>query len=110
MDISLIIPVYNEEGNLRLLYQELKPPLDSLGEDYEIIFVDDGSNDNSPIILDDLAKKDKKIKVIHLDGNYGVTSTLSVGLSYAKGDFILTMDADLQYNCRELVRITQELK
>ncbi|MCM8827129.1 MAG: glycosyltransferase family 2 protein [Candidatus Omnitrophica bacterium] len=110
MDISLIIPVYNEEGNLRLLYQELKPPMDSLGKEYEIIFVDDGSNDNSPIILDDLAKKDKRVKVIHFDRNYGKTSALSLGFSYAKGDFILTMDADLQYDCRELVRIIQELK
>lgn len=110
MDISVIIPVYNEEGNLDLLYKELKSVMDSLEKDYEVIFIDDGSIDNSYDILDEIHKGDSRVDVIHFDKNYGMTSAINAGFRYAKGDFILTIDADLQYRTADLIRLFQELE
>ena len=110
MDISVIIPVFNEEGNLNELYKELKFVLEFSGRDYEIIFVNDGSIDNSSAILNDLAKNDGHVTVIHFERNYGMTSAVDAGFKCSCGDFILTIDADLQYRAEDLIKVFQELK
>jgi dolichol-phosphate mannosyltransferase len=110
MDISLIIPVFNEEGNLKVLYSEIKATMDSLGRTYEIIFVNDGSGDASASLLNEFASHDASIVVIHFDKNYGMTSALDAGFRKGAGKIILTMDADLQYRTADLIRIVQELQ
>ena len=95
MDISVIIPVYNEEKNVELLFNELKLILDSIGKEYEIIFVDDGSIDKTSEILKKIHSTDKKLRVIHFTKNFGKASALSAGFEFVKGEIIITLDAFL---------------
>jgi glycosyltransferase involved in cell wall biosynthesis len=94
--LSVVIPAYNEEENVPILYEKLKKVLDGLGQDYEIIFVDDGSTDGTYQRLKQLAEKDSRLKVIRFKRNYGQTAAMSAGFEHAKGDVIITLDADLQ--------------
>lgn len=92
--ISLVVPAYNEEKSLQLFYEAVKQVFVEL--DYECIFINDGSEDNSAEILENLANKDEKIKVCHLSRNFGQQASILCGLTYAKGDAVIVMDADLQ--------------
>ena len=96
VEISIVIPVYDEEENLKDLYAKLGEVLPSITESYEIIFVDDGSTDNSFNILKEINKKDEKVKAIKFRRNFGQTAAISAGFDYSKGDVIITMDGDLQ--------------
>lgn len=95
--LSIVIPVYNEEENLELLYKRLKNVLNGLGCNYEIIFVNDGSTDNSLEKLINLHKNDNNIKIIDFSRNFGKEIALTAGLDFSKGDVVITMDADLQH-------------
>lgn len=110
MDISLVIPVLNEAGNLKTIFREAKETLDSLGKAYEIIFIDDGSTDEGPLILDEFNAQDARVTVIHFDKNYGMTSALDAAIKHTTGKIILTIDADLQYMTADLVKIVEELQ
>lgn len=94
--LSIVVPVYNEAGSLEDLYSELTYVLKSLKKSYEIIFVDDGSDDNSFKILEQLHKKDSTVHVINLRRNFGQSAAFSAGFDHAAGEIIITMDADLQ--------------
>ncbi len=96
VEISIVIPVYNEEENLNELYAKLIAVLPSITESYEILFVDDSSTDNTFSILKEINEKDKRAKAIKFGRNFGQTAALSAGFDYAKGDVIITMDGDLQ--------------
>ncbi|MBN1223111.1 MAG: glycosyltransferase family 2 protein [Candidatus Aminicenantes bacterium] len=96
LDLSIVTPVFNEEENLRTLYEEIKAACDNLGKSYEIIFVDDGSKDGSYPLLLDIQKSDPTVKLIKLRRNFGQTAALAAGFDYAGGDIIITLDADLQ--------------
>lgn len=96
LDLSIIIPVFNEEENLPILYQEIKEALAPLQKSYEIIFIDDGSQDNSFAVLKKIQALDEGVKIIRLRRNFGQTAALSAGFDYARGKIIITMDADLQ--------------
>ncbi len=93
---SYIIPAFNEEKNVNIIYQRLINLIQKNNYDYEIIFVDDGSRDNTKLELAKLAKIDKNLKIISLSRNFGHQAALTAGLNYAKGDAIITMDCDLQ--------------
>ncbi len=108
--ISVVIPAYNEEENIPILYEKLKKVLDNLGEDYEIIFVDDGSTDGTYEILKEIAQKDKKVKVIRFRRNFGQTAAMYAGFEHAKGDIIITMDADLQNDPEDIPRLLEKMK
>ncbi len=108
--ISVVIPAYNEEENIPILYEKLKKVLDNLGEDYEIIFVDDGSTDRTYEILKEIAQKDKKVKVIRFRRNFGQTAAMYAGFEHAKGDVIITMDADLQNDPEDIPRLLEKMK
>ena len=97
MEISVVIPVYNEEGNVRILHSEIKKVMDSLGKKYEIMFVDDGSNDNT---FNELAKLNAK--TIKFRKNFGQTAALAAGFEHAKGNVIVTMDGDLQNDPKDI--------
>ncbi|KUK16864.1 glycosyltransferase family 2 protein [Thermococcus sibiricus] len=96
LDLSVVIPVFNEEENLLELYGKLKEVLERTGRSYEIIFVDDGSTDRSLEILKSIHEIDRRVKVIRFRKNFGQTAVLSAGFDHAKGKIIVTMDADLQ--------------
>lgn len=96
LSFSIIIPIYNEAKNIPDLYDELTAVLKDLEQSHEIIFVDDGSWDESYPILKQLQKKDPALKIIRLRRNFGQTAALAAGFDYAKGDIIITMDGDLQ--------------
>lgn len=108
--ISVVIPAYNEEENIPILYEKLKKVMESLKEDYEIIFVDDGSIDRTLEILKELAKKDRKVKVIRFRRNYGQTAAIYAGFEHAKGDVIITMDADLQNDPEDIPKLLEKMK
>jgi glycosyltransferase involved in cell wall biosynthesis len=93
---SVVIPLKDESQSLSILYHELKKALDKLCSPYELIFIDDGSTDNSFSILTKLQKEDKKIKIIKFRANFGKSHALSQGFHEAKGEIIITLDADLQ--------------
>lgn len=96
MDISVVIPVYNEEDSLDRLYSELKESLGRLDKAHEILFVDDGSRDRSLECLKRIRDADPAVKVISFRKNFGQTAALSAGFDHARGDIVITMDADLQ--------------
>lgn len=96
MSVSVVVPVFNERENIPRLYAALHPVLTALGRDYEILFVDDGSQDGSGVELQRLAAQDPCVKVVVFRRNFGQTAALNAGLHLASGDAIVTMDADLQ--------------
>jgi len=95
-DVSFVIPVYNEEKNLQVLYRELIAAGGTLRGSYEIIFVDDGSSDGSFPALREIQAGDPRVKIIRLRKNFGQTAALSAGFDHARGGIIITLDADLQ--------------
>lgn len=94
--ISIIIPCYNEEDSIPLIYNELKKVSNNIKYDFEFIFVNDGSIDNSLSVLKKLSAKDKQVKYIHFSRNFGKEAAMYAGLSKSKGDYVTIMDADLQ--------------
>ena len=95
--ISIVIPVFNEEENLREFYTRLTKVLSGLSYDYDIIFVDDGSRDTSSAILYDLSQTDEHVQAYLLSRNFGHQMALTCGLDHAEGDAVITMDGDLQH-------------
>ena len=94
--ISVIIPVLNEDDSLYELHSSLQNVFEKISSDYEILFIDDGSTDKSYQIMRDIYKKDKHVKIIKFRSHFGKSAALDAGFTHAKGDIIITMDADLQ--------------
>lgn len=107
--ISAVVPVFNEEESLELFYKELLSEIKNLDKDYEIIFIDDGSTDNSLSILKKLAEGNKKIRIFSFRRNQGKAEALTLGFRKAKGDYIVTLDADLQDRPSEIGKILKEI-
>src|SRR5262249_1653179 len=95
-ELSLFLPVLDEEENLREMHQKISAALDSLARSAEVIFVDDGSTDKSLKILKEVAAGDDRVRVISLRRNYGQTAAMSAGIDAARGEILIPMDADLQ--------------
>ena len=93
---SIIVPAYNEEKSLRFFYEAVTPLFSGLNEEYEIIFVNDGSMDGTKDILRELADKDKRVKVCNFSRNFGQQAALLCGMEHASGEAVIAMDADLQ--------------
>jgi glycosyltransferase involved in cell wall biosynthesis len=107
--LSIVIPLLNEEGNLKLLHQKLNDVLGGLGQPYEIIFVNDGSTDDSPEILTELFQTDPRVQVIHFRQNFGKTAALTAGFRHSRGDVVFTLDADLQDDPAEIPAMLDKL-
>ena len=107
--LSIVIPVYNEEPNLTRLYQQLKMTLDTLPDSWEAIFVDDASQDNSWAILCALHEQDKRVRILRFRRNYGQTAGLSAGFDHARGQYIITMDADLQNDPADIPMLLEKM-
>ena len=95
--ISVVIPAFNEEKNIKVLYSRLLPVLSKIDANYEVIIVDDGSRDATENVVKELHQSDAKVKLIVFSGNFGHQVALTAGLDYARGDAVIVMDADLQH-------------
>ncbi|MBV9199897.1 MAG: glycosyltransferase family 2 protein [Alphaproteobacteria bacterium] len=109
MDISIIIPVYNEQDAIPELCRALQDVLDDLVRSAEILFIDDGSKDSSAAALDELAQSDARVQVLHLRRNYGQTAAIMAGFQYCTGDVIITMDGDGQNDPADIPRLLDKL-
>lgn len=109
-DLSLVVPVYNEAQNLLPLHREIVDSCSKLNNSYELIFVDDGSWDESFVVLKNIQKDNHKVKVIKLRKNFGQTAALSAGFDYAQGDIIISLDADLQNDPKDFPLLIQKIQ
>ncbi len=105
MDVSIVIPTYEEEKNVSILHKAIREVMDNLNLKYEIIFVDDGSKDRTYFEL----LKLKKVKIVKLRGNYGQTAAMDAGFKESKGNVVITMDADLQNDPRDIPRLLDKI-
>ncbi len=103
-ELSVIIPVYNERENIRPLHAAMKPVLEGMAVEYEIIFVDDGSTDGTTAEIEGLAS-DANVRVIEFRRNFGQTAAFAAGFDYAEGEVIITMDGDLQNDPVDIPRL-----
>jgi len=110
MTLSVVIPVYNEEENVRLLYEKLKEALDLLHQEYEILFIDDGSTDTTLSILEETQAKDNHVIVLSLRRNFGQTAAFAAGFDFARGDIVVTMDGDLQNDPADIAKLLDKIK
>jgi glycosyltransferase involved in cell wall biosynthesis len=108
-ELSVFLPVYNEEPNLPPLHQKLDEALKALGRTAEIIYVDDGSTDGSLKVLRQLARLDNRVRVVALRRNYGQTAAMAAGIDAACGEVLIPMDADLQNDPTDIARLLEKL-
>ena len=109
MDLSVVVPIYNEVENLRSLCQRVHEVLAPMGWTYELILVDDGSSDGSSELLAELHAQDDKLKVLRFRRNFGQTAALAAGFEYAHGAVIVTLDGDLQNDPIDIPRLLAKL-
>lgn len=110
MYISVILPVYNEERNIRKLYKEIHGVMADNYEEWEIIFVDDGSSDSSYQIMKELREKDSHIKIIKFRKNFGQSAALSAAIDHAEGEVVVSPDSDLQNDPKDIPKLVGELE
>ncbi|MEJ2324986.1 MAG: glycosyltransferase family 2 protein [Nitrospirota bacterium] len=110
MDVSVVVPLYNEEENVRPLYERLSQALEGLGRDYEIIFVDDGSTDGTLPLLEEIHSGDGRVAVLSLRKNFGQTAAFAAGFDFARGEVIVTMDGDLQNDPADIQKLLELTK
>jgi glycosyltransferase involved in cell wall biosynthesis len=109
LEVSVFLPVYNEEDNIERLNVKLTDALEALGRSYEVIYIDDGSTDRSLSRLRDIAALDLRVRVISLRRNYGQTAAMSAGIDHARGSVLIPMDADLQNDPADISRLLDKL-
>lgn len=107
--LSVVVPVFNEEESLRFFWKELIQEIKNLDRNYEIIFVDDGSTDGSLDILKTFKRKDKRVRIFSFRKNQGKAEALTLGFQKARGDFIVTLDADLQDQPSEIKKLLKKI-
>jgi dolichol-phosphate mannosyltransferase len=107
--LSVVIPVYNEEDNLEPLWAELVLVLERLGEEFEVIFVDDGSQDRSAEIIRSLREADPRVRLVRFKANAGESAATDAGFRAARGHWVVTMDADLQNDPADIPRLLADL-
>jgi glycosyltransferase involved in cell wall biosynthesis len=109
-DLSVILPIFNEAENIPHLYEELIPALESTGRTFEIIAVDDGSRDNSFAQLAEIHQRDPRVRVVRLRRNFGQTAGFAAGFDRARGDIVITMDADLQNSPADIPLLLRKME
>ena len=108
--ITIVIPVYNEEGNLHSLFARLYPVMQKLGKPFEIIFTDDGSKDRSRTILQEFTAAAPEVKVIEFNGNFGQHMAILAAFEKSAGEIVITLDADLQNPPEEIPKLVTEIE
>lgn len=109
IDISVVIPLLNEEESIARLYESLTQVLESYGRPYEIVVVDDGSTDRSFPLLRQLAREDQRLTIVRLRRNFGQTAAFAAGFARARGAVVVTMDADLQNDPRDIPKLMEKI-
>ncbi len=109
MDISVVIPLFNERDNLRPLHEELAQAMEKLGRSFELLFIDDGSSDGSADVLRELKGRDSHVRVIRLARQSGQTTALACGLKHASGSTVIAIDADCQNDPADIPRLVAKL-
>ena len=107
--LSVFLPVYNEEDNLGPLHEKLTNAMATLGRTYEVIYVDDGSTDRSYEVLKSIAEADPRAKVVRFRRNYGQTAAMAAGIQAASGEILIPMDADMQNDPADIARLLEKL-
>jgi len=107
---SIVVPFHNEEENVTALYARLKQVMEQVGDSFELVFVDDGSSDRTYKLLEEIAAVDSRVLVVKLRRNFGQTAGLAAGFDHASGDFILSMDGDLQHDPNEIPNFLEKLE
>ncbi|MFQ5428328.1 MAG: glycosyltransferase family 2 protein [Thermodesulfobacteriota bacterium] len=108
--VSIVVPVFEEEKNVTLLYKAIKEVMDDTGREYEVVFVDDGSKDSTLSVLEDIQARDDKVVVVSFRRNFGQTAAMAAGFEYAGGDIIITMDGDLQNDPVDIPKMLEKIK
>ncbi len=108
LELSIVIPIYNEEGNIEKLHRELTEALVEIGRDYEVIAINDGSQDRSYELLNAVQARDPRWQVIHFRRNFGQTAAMAAGFDAARGEIVITIDADLQNDPRDIKRLLEK--
>ena len=106
---SIVVPFHNEEENVTVLYARLKQVMEQVGDSFEMVLVDDGSNDRTYKLLEEIAAVDSRVLVVKLRRNFGQTSALAAGFDHATGEFILAMDGDLQHDPNDIPAFLEKL-
>jgi len=109
-ELSIVIPVYNESGNLEELHNRLLHVLEELNKDYEIIFINDGSQDDSLDVLKNIQKNNERIVIINFRRNFGQTAAFAAGFDHASGDIIVTMDSDLENSPEDIPKLLTRIE
>ena len=107
--LSIVLPMFNEEENIQPQYREIVAAVDPLGLDYEIVFVDDGSTDGSCDSIKEIARKDKRVKLVRFRKNFGQTAAMAAGIDFSQGEIIVFMDADLQNDPRDIPALLEKI-
>jgi glycosyltransferase involved in cell wall biosynthesis len=107
---SIVVPFHNEEENVTALYDRVKDVMEQVGDSFELVMVDDGSNDRSYKLMEEIAAVDSRVLVVKLRRNFGQTSALAAGFDHAQGDYILAMDGDLQHDPAEIPNFLAKLE
>lgn len=107
---SIVVPFHNEEENVTVLYDRLKQQMEQIGDSFELVLVDDGSSDRTYKLLEEIAAVDSRVLVVKLRRNFGQTSALAAGFDHASGEFILSMDGDLQHDPNEIPNFLEKLE
>lgn len=110
IQFSVVVPFFNEQENIPPLYMKLTEVMDGIGESYELVFVDDGSKDNSYKVLSDIYEHDCRVNVVRLRRNFGQTAALKAGFDFARGEVVISMDGDLQHNPEEIPRFLEKIE
>src|SRR5260370_16206166 len=106
---SIVVPFYNEQENIPPLYMKLTEVMDAIGEPYELVFVDDGSKDDSFKVLSDIYEHDHRVNIVRLRRNFGQAPALKAGFDFARGEIIISMDGDLQHDPDEIPRFLEKI-
>jgi len=107
--LSIVIPIFNEEENIEILFQEILKSVQGIYKDFEVIFINDGSTDGSLYQLKTLNKKDKRFKVISFRKNFGQSTAISAGFDYCSGDIVVTLDGDLQNDPADIPSVVEKV-
>ena len=107
---SIVVPFHNEEENVTALYARLKQVMEQVGDSFELVLVDDGSNDRTYKLMEEIAAVDSRVLVVKLRRNFGQTSALAAGFDHASGEFILAMDGDLQHDPNDIPAFLEKLE
>jgi glycosyltransferase involved in cell wall biosynthesis len=110
LQYSVVVPLHNEEENITELYDRLRVVMDTIGEPFELVFVDDGSSDRTFYLLTQIAAVDSRVVVVKLRRNFGQTSALAAGFDHARSEFIIAMDGDLQHDPNDIPRFVEKIR